>query len=369
MQDVSSAQAASAFAEPNDSDSDESDLPSAGDSSVEEAGGADEAEPRDENLAPWSEQLHDLHPPVCSVVASVALPRRRPVSELGYLQAFIDPELIAVFVTNTNLYAAQRQAAAWEPVSAEEMWRYLAVRIRQGVVRMAELEQYWHAFFGDKYMRELMSCDRFLQLHRHFHIAAPLPRGRRQTVLQKTAPLFLQCQRLFQQYFIPGRDFVVDEAMIQFLGSIPGSGVSDVRGRPRQLDYRLFTALSDGYCLGFRIYSGKGEDSRPNNAPLAAVVDLVRPWAGANRVLYCHNMYASPALCEQLLQMRIRSCGICLPRRRGLPADILRVKSQLSKGEMRSWQRGQLGCLLWRDARAAVFLSTHLRGGPPGQRP
>ena len=59
-----------------------------------------------------------------------------PPTQLGYLQQFIDHTLIDTFVTNTNLYAAARAATAWVPVTSEEMWQYLAVRIRQGIVQL-----------------------------------------------------------------------------------------------------------------------------------------------------------------------------------------------------------------------------------------
>jgi hypothetical protein len=85
---------AAATAEP--SDSDESDLPSGDGSSSENEG---KAQPNNENIEPWSQQLLDVHPPVCSVLPTVALPRHRPSTELGYLQSFIDPSLIDTFVT------------------------------------------------------------------------------------------------------------------------------------------------------------------------------------------------------------------------------------------------------------------------------
>lgn len=76
--------------------------------------------------------------------------------ELGYLQAFIDPTLIDKFVTNTNLYATARQAAHWVSVDVEEMWRYLAVRIRQGIVELSDLHMNWEHDYADSYITQLM---------------------------------------------------------------------------------------------------------------------------------------------------------------------------------------------------------------------
>jgi hypothetical protein len=345
---------AQATAEP--SDSDESDLPSGDGSSSEDEG---KAEPNNENIGGWIQQLHDVHPPVCSVLPTVVLPRHRPPTELGYLQSFIDPALIDIFVTNTNLYAADRRATAWEPVTSEEMWRYLAVRIRQGIVRLPELHQYWEASYRDSYITQLMTRDRFMQLHRYFHIVPPVPRNQRQTIVEKTAPFYHQCQRLFQEYYIPGCDFAVDETMILFEGR--SDWITIIKGKPTPMGYKLYTVASEGYLLGFRIFRGKGGYERPQSVLHHVVIDLVQPWANANRRLFFDNLYTSPALCDHLLQMKIRSCGTCRSNRHGLPSDISHVKSTLSKGEMKSWQRGQLGCLIWHDSKPVLFLSTHLR--------
>ena len=96
-----------------------------------------------ENIAQWTQQLHDIHPPVCTADPTVTLPRRGLLTQLDYLQCFVDEGLITTMVTNTNLYAISRQAVAWVPVTTEEMWRYLAIRIRQGIVVLPELHHYW----------------------------------------------------------------------------------------------------------------------------------------------------------------------------------------------------------------------------------
>ena len=62
-----------------------------------------------------------------------------------------DPVLIDTFVTNTTLYAADRGAIQWVPVTSEEMWRYLAIRTRQGIVVPPELHHYWEAGYRDHY--------------------------------------------------------------------------------------------------------------------------------------------------------------------------------------------------------------------------
>ena len=156
------------------SDSDEKELPygEASESEEEEKGQSNK-----ENTPQWSQQLHDMHPPICTVDPTPALPRHGIVTQLDYLRCFIDQTLIDTIVTNTNLYAISRQAVAWVPVTTEELWRYLAIRIRQGIVVLPHLHYYWQAGYCDPYTAALMSRDRFCALHRYLYIAPPVPRG------------------------------------------------------------------------------------------------------------------------------------------------------------------------------------------------
>ena len=299
------------------SDSDESDLADdEGSSSEDEEKGKEDTE----NDGGWSKELWNVHPPPCIISPTVALPRERIRTQLGYLECFLDPVLIDTFVTNTNQYAIDRRATAWVPVTTEEMWRYLAIRIRQGIVRLPELHHYWEAIYRDTYISQLMVRNRFVQLHRYFHITPPVPRDQRQTVVEKTAPFYHQCQDLFQQYFIPGLNFAVDETMIRFQGR--STWIAIIKGKPTPMGYKLYTVASQGYLLGFRIFRGKGGYDTPVSVLQHTVIDLVRPWSHANRHLYFDNLYTSPALCDHLLGMGIRSCGTCRSNRRGLPPNI-----------------------------------------------
>ena len=312
-----------------------------------------------ENLPQWTEELHDIHPPVCDATPAVLLPRVNLPLQLDYLQCFMNQVVIDSFVTNTNLYAISRQAVDWVPVTTEEMWRYLAIRIRQGIVVLPDLHYYWQAGYRDSYCAALMSRNRFCQLHRYFHIAPPVPRGQRQTVVEKTHLFYHQCQALFLKFYEPGSNMALDETMIRFQGRSPW--ITIIKSKPEPVGYKMFTVASDGYLLGFRIYRGKGGYNTSQNVLHHTVVDLVKPWAERHRTLYFDNLFTSPGLCDHLLRLKIRSCGTCRPNRSGLPPNLKQTKAQLPKDGKRTWQRGQLGCLMWYDAKPVLFLTTHLR--------
>ena len=229
------------------SDSDEEELPyNEEDGSSDDEKAASDAE----NVAPWSSVIKDIHLPLCTAFPTVTLPRHGLVTEFDFLQCFLDPVLIDLFVTSTNEYATARQATTWVPVTTGEMWRYLGIRIRQGIVVLPELHHYWEEDYRDAYCSQSMSRNRFLELHRYFYIEAPVPRAQRQTIIEKTHTFYHQCQRLFQAYYIPGRDFAVDETMVRFQGR--SSWITIIKGKSEPIGYKLYTVASDGYLLGFR---------------------------------------------------------------------------------------------------------------------
>ena len=338
------------------SDSDEAELAPESDSS------ADEEEDNKENVPPasgWLPDTHDVGRAPCTAQAEVKLPRHRARTELGYFRCFVLDTLVAMMVTNTNAYAEVRGAAPPFVTDEAEMWRYIAARIRMGIARLPQMSMYWEAEYRDSYVTQLFTRDRFLLLQRYWHIAPPTPAGVKQTAIQKISPLYRGLQDLFQAHYIPGGNLAVDESMVRCKGRTPWKAT--IREKPTSTGYKMYTIASDGYLLGYDIYRGKGGYDTPHAALQHTVVKLAQPFANQLRTLYMDNLYTSPTLCDDLLQMGIRSCGTCRANRRALPPRIGPAMKQLDKGEYKAWQRGQLGCLAWHSAKPIIILSTHHR--------
>ena len=321
---------------------------------------SDEEVESKENTPPasaWVPGTHRIAAARFTAIATVVLPRSRTRNELGYFRCFVTDTLIDMMVLNTNAYARSLQATPPFVTDAPEMWRFMAARIRMGIVRMSETRMYWQAEYADAYVMQLFTRNRFDDLLRYWHIAPPTPAGVRHTAVEKISPLYHDCQRLFQTYFIPGRELALDESMVRCKGRTPWK--TTIKTKPTPTGYKIYTVGSNGYLLGFSIYRGKGGYDTPHAAIHNTVVNMVRPWAECNRVLYLDNLYTSPALCDHLLQMGVQSCGICRPNRKALPPHIRAEMKQLPKGGYKVWQRGQLGCVAWHSARPIVILSTH----------
>ena len=323
---------------------------------------ADEEEENKENIPPtsgWQPRTHDIVHAPCTAQAAVVLPRNRARTELGYLRCFLTDTLIDIVVNSTNAYAQSRQATPPFVTDAAEMWRFIAVRIRMGIVQLPEMRVYWQAEYEDRFVTQLFTRTRFQLLLRYWHIAPPTPPGQKHTAVEKISPLYRDCQSLFQTYYTPGCELAIDESMVRCKGRTPWK--TSIKTKPTKTGYKLYTIGSDAYLLAFAIYRGQGGYDTPHKSIHKTVVELVEPWANCNRILYFDNLYTSPTLCDDLLQMGIRSCGICRPNRRDLPPYITATMRQLGKGEYKVWQRGQLGCIAWHSARPILILSTHHR--------
>jgi hypothetical protein len=339
-----------------DTESDEEAPPAAASSSSEEEG--DEKE----NVSPnssWEEHTQDIKLPPFTEQPASNLPRHRVLTEMGYLQCFLTPSLIATIAANTNLYAAFKQAPAGWATTPEEIWLFIAVHIFMGIVPLPYLHMYWEGLWRQQYVVNAFSRDRFTQLLRYFHIAEPTPPGTKRTVIEKIAPLWDHCLSIFPDYFTPPQALTLDETMVRFKGH--SGWKTSIKGKPTPIGYKLWTVGSFGYLLTFDIYKGKGGYAVRQGVIHHTVIRLVKRWSRSNRILFIDNLFTSPALCRHLLTMGIRSCGTFRTNRSHLPAGLRTAMQSLSPGETKAWQSGELGCLVWCDKQPVLMLSTHHR--------
>ena len=306
-----------------------------------------------------AEHTHDIRLPPFTEQPASNLPRHRVLTEMGYLQCFLTPSLIATIATNTNLYAAFKGAPAGWATTPAEVWLFIAIHIFLGIVHLPSLHMYWEAGWRQQFVVDAFSRARFTELLRYFHIAEPTPPGVKRTVVEKIAPLYDHCLATFPDYFTPPRDLTLDETMVRFKGR--SSWKTVIKGKPTPTGYKLYTVASHGYLLTFDIYRGKGGYAVRQGVIHHTVTQLVRRWSGSHRILFTDNLYTSPALCRHLLTMGLRSCGTFRPNRSHLPAGLRDAMKSLGEGETKAWQSGQLGCLVWCDKQPVLMLSTHHR--------
>jgi hypothetical protein len=99
--------------------------------------------------------------------------KKEDTRPIDFLRLFFDEEIVQQFVDETNKYAAaeEEQMLTANPVDVEEFWRFLAVCVFMGVVRLPERALYWSndPNYGQKYAKERISAKRFDAIMRCWH--------------------------------------------------------------------------------------------------------------------------------------------------------------------------------------------------------
>ena len=144
---------------------------------------------------------------------------------------FVNDELVAHIVTETNRYADQciqakkitrrSRLSQWTPTDAKEVRKFLGLLIVMGLVRKPKMELYWSKtlIYDYPFVYKNMTRDRFSLLLRHFHFNDNtfLDKSNR---LYKIEPLVKMLNENFQLTYSPGADLIVDESLIPFRGRV-----------------------------------------------------------------------------------------------------------------------------------------------------
>lgn len=141
---------------------------------------------------------------------------------------FFTDSLMQEMTTNTNLYATGKGAGVdgreWKPVVVAEIKCWIGILIYMGVTRMPAIEDYWKhdGLYPTHHIRDFMSCTRFQQIRRYFHVAHPdapkeTAEGRR-LWHSKVDPILDQLKSASQAYRKPSSRISIDEAMIRCAG-------------------------------------------------------------------------------------------------------------------------------------------------------
>lgn len=339
----------------NDDDTDEETIESDDENTV------DDDEEEKENIPPvstWSTACANIITPSFTHPTGPHLLNHHLTTELQYFQHFLTDHTISLIAHNSTLYAHSKGMNSTWRTTKEEMWLFIAVLICMGIVPLPRLHMYWEKEWQQPFVVRNFTQHRFTELLRAFHISPPSPPSSNHTVIDKVGPLITACQHSFSSSYLPVQVLVFDEAMIGYKGR--DTMKQYIKSKPTRWGYKVWCIASNGYLLNFEIYRGRQQQASDNRSLQQTVIDMVHPYRNKHHILFLDNLFPSPALFDHLEQLGIRSCGTLRPNRQGLPVGLVNQGKALGKGEMRGWQRGNLGCLAWNDRRPVYFLSNHI---------
>lgn len=267
----------------------------------------------------------------------------------------------------------------WKPVSGNEIKVFIAHLIVMGIVRKAEIEQYWCTtgvaqtpFFG-----KWMSRNRWTAILANLHLVDDSnnpPYGQAgHNPLAKLEPFLTMCKENFRYTYSPERELSMDESCCPWKGRLRFK-VYNPR-KPARFHIKLFQMCesSSGYILGFNVYTGKqscvNEAMQLMDPECSRTTKIVLTLAENCNVLdkghamYFDNYYTSPQLMHELLYRDTVACGTVRSNRKGMPKAV--CKAKLTSGQTcfrRSYDDeetpGPLLALKWQDKRDVLMLSS-----------
>ena len=146
--------------------------------------------------------------------------------------------IIELLVTETNKYAEQFLEANrekrnnsylkyWEPVSVNEMKKFIGIMLFMGIVYKPSIHMYWSIdeLYATPVFSELMPRDRFRLIMKFFHINDNdnpdyNPHAEDRDRLYKIRPFLDMIHQRFRNVYSPGREICVDESLVLFKGRL-----------------------------------------------------------------------------------------------------------------------------------------------------
>jgi Transposase IS4 len=304
----------------------------------------------------WTRDIHNIIlPSFSSPFGSIHL-LRSTTSALHFFQLFLPLPLITHIVSCTNEYANSKNIVDWIATDTSELYCFLGLLIYMGIDPLPQLPMYWSYFYSHSFVTSAISRDRFQQLLRCFHVSTLAQQQQNNDRLKKVRWFSQRLQQIFSSHYFPSQKLTVDEAMVPFKGR---SQIKQyIPQKPTKWGYKIWCLVSSNYLLAFEIYEGKTSIVEKNLGS-DVVLRLTSPYQHNNHILYFDRYFTSPTLLDELLVRGIRACGTVRKDRVGLPPTFKTVASEMEQGEMKYWQRGELGAVVWKDRKAVYLLTTH----------
>ncbi|KAG8239658.1 hypothetical protein J437_LFUL019355, partial [Ladona fulva] len=164
----------------------------------------------------------------------------------------------------------------------------------------------------------------------------------------------------FHHKYNPGRELVIDEAMVAFNGRHYIKQY--MKGKATKWGFKIWILASPhGYVLQGNVYLGKKE-KRNTDMLLGSqvVLNLLEKQLGLNHHVYFDSFFSSVGLMNILYDNKTYACATTRPTRKEWPTELkFPKKLKLKRGESKRLQRGKVKATVWHDNRNICMLSTN----------
>jgi hypothetical protein len=301
------------------------------------------------------------------------------LSEIALFCKIITPEIVDLFVTETNRYAEQyfvahpkntlpkfSLARKWYDTKTEEMSAFLGILYFMGYIKLSTYLSYWSTdyFCEMRGFRSIMSRDRFHSIWQFFHAANNENSRPRDHPLYdklfKIRPLVDALIENWQAVYYPGKNLSVDESIVAFKGRASMIQYNPQKPHKWGMKAWVLAESKTGYIYNWELYrgaSGNGETGLSHKV----VMNITTPVHGNQHHIYMDNFFSSPTLFEELAGKELGACGTLRANRLGVPQRIKDSQKKLKKTDPPVFVRdGKLLYVAWQDKKPVnVITSLH----------
>lgn len=326
-----------------------------------------------EDASEWVANL-DNFPNVPSFTGDPGLkfPLTDDISPLDLYNKIITRDMLKLFKSQTNLYAAQSLAQSqnqnvgehskyktWQTVTILEIEGFLLLLIHMSLIRKHNLQEYWteKEIIYSPFAGKIMPRNRFQAILSMFHLNDNnkyIPQNEdNHDPLFKIRPFYEHLQTVFPSLYVPEKNIAIDEAMCGWRGKLRFKVYIKDKPVSRGIKLYMLADSKSAYVYSFEIYAAEPGLS---NKPHDVCMRLLRTLLDKGYHLYVDNYYACPTLAEELVKRNTMLVGTCRSNRKGFPKDL--VAEKLNVGEISFRRREDVAALKWKDKRDVYLLTT-----------
>lgn len=292
-----------------------------------------------------------------------------------YFKKFFTPDFLDTIVTQSNLYATQKDVNKPLSLSREEFEQWLGILIHFSIVRTPQTRQHWCGQLFGRYrdfIAEVMTRSRWETIKSNFHL-----RDNNDAVnndkLFKVRPMVDHLRQKFQE--LPKQqNLCIDEQMVPFKGRNAMKQYLPLK--PKKWGFKFFVlADSGGVIHDFIPYTGSIQAVNKEGVPdLGASSNIVLQLAetipsNRNHLLYFDNWFNAVPLQKHLAERGIWCCGTIRPSRLpGLSFQSDKDMKKEGRGTSEEWKSSGDGCELtaikWLDNKGVTMLSSFAESQP-----
>ena len=290
-------------------------------------------------------------------------------SPIDFLKLLVTEELIAEIVLCTNFYADCKIDAAgplrrrsiwksWNPVTQDEMKKFLGLVIHMGLVKMPSYKHYWKKdkLFQNNFFPAVMSRERFQLIMRFLHFGErPDFVGDR---LSKVKSLIHHLNDTMSAIYVPDRNLSLDESMMLFRGRLIFRQY--IKNKRHKYGVKYYELCSDdGLILKISIQSGDSQASNGRSIGLGktgdVVLELMEDFLSQGYHIFTDNYYNSVQLTQHLTNLGTYITGTLRKDRVGNPEEV--IKKKLGKGEFTYASLQSVVVSKWKDKRDVLTIT------------